>query len=227
MDADGKNQTQLTTGTGSELFASWFPQGDKVAFLYNEQNQPPALRSIEIQTGKEEVLLKLDRDISYPQLAPDGRTFAFNSMENGVTNIWTVSMDDGQPRQLTFEKEQSGFPRWSPDGQLIAFGTRRGDNSQIMIIPRDGGEAKQLTFEPGESFTGGWSPDGSRISFAGYRNAVWNIWWVARDGQSEKRVTNNTKLNVFVRYPVWSPAGNQLVFEYVEVKGNIWMTELK
>ena len=96
-----------------------------------------------------------------------------------------------------------------------------------MIIPRGGGEPKQLTFGDGQSFTGGWSPDGNRISFAGYRNGAWNIWWVTRDGKEEKQVTNNTKLNVFVRYPTWSPLGNLIVFEYAEVKGNIWVTDLE
>jgi Tol biopolymer transport system component len=227
IDADGKNQTQLTTDKGSELFASWFPQGDRIAFLYNEQNQAPSLRSIDIQTGREDSLLYLKRDIGYPHLAPDGKTFAFNSTENGVTNIWTVSLDDKEPRQLTFAKELTGFPRWSPDGQFVAFEARQGDNSKLMIIPRGGGEAKQLTYGTGLTFTGGWSPDGNRVSFAGYRNNVWNVWWIAREGGAEKQVTSNTKLNVFVRYPTWSPLGNQIAFEYAEVKGNIWILDLE
>ncbi len=227
MDSDGKNPTQLTADPGSELFANWYPQGDKVAFLNTEPNKPSTIRSIEIQTGREEVLFTPPRDMGFIQLSPDGKTFAFNSTENGVTNVWTISLDGTSAKQLTFEKDLTGFPRWSPDGQLIAFESRQGDNSQIMIIPREGGESKQLTFGAGQNFTGGWSPDGSRISFAGYRNNVWNVWWVAREGRIEKQVTSNTKLNAFVRYPVWSPLGNQIVFEYAEVKGNIWITELE
>ena len=230
MDADGKNQTQLTTDPGSEVFPTWFPQSDRVAFLYNETNSrkgPHSLRSIEIQTGREDVILNPTLEVSFPQLAPDGKTFAFNSTSDGVTNIWTISLDGGQPRQLTFSNGSMGFPRWSPDGQLIAFEATEGDNSHIMIIPRDGGEPRQLTFGAGQSFSGGWSPDGSKISFAGYRNGVWNIWWVAREGGREKQVTNNTRLSAFIRYPVWSPLGNLIVYEYAEVKGNIWITDLE
>ncbi|MBD0370953.1 MAG: PD40 domain-containing protein [Pyrinomonadaceae bacterium] len=227
MDADGKNQTQLTTDPGSELFANWFPQGDRIAFLYNEPNKPISLRSIDVQTGREETLLQPKGDLGFLQLSPDGKIFAFNYTENGATNVWTVSLDDKELKQLTFEKDLAGFPRWSPDGQFVAFESRQGDNSHIKIIPREGGEARQLTFEKGQRFTGGWSPDGSKISFAGYRGSVWNVWWVTRDGAREKQVTNNTKLNVFVRYPTWSPLGNQIVFEYAEVKGNIWITDLE
>ncbi|HEX8747712.1 MAG TPA: hypothetical protein VF717_10980, partial [Pyrinomonadaceae bacterium] len=226
MDADGKNPTQLTTGSGSELFANWFPQGDKVAFLSVEQNQPPTIRAIDVQTGKVETLLSPGRETSFLQLSPDGKSFAFNFMDNGVTNVWTISLEDKEPSQLTFSKEMAGFPRWSPDSRFIVFEARENNSSHLMIVPREGGEPKQLTFSAGPTFTGGWSPDGSRISFAGNRNSAWNIWWVAREG-GEKQVTNNTKLNVFVRYPVWSPLGNQIVFEYAEVKGNIWITDLE
>jgi len=34
-------------------------------------------------------------------------------------------------------------------------------------------------------------------------------------------------LNAFVRYPAWSPLGNQIVYEYNETSGNIWLMELK
>ena len=35
------------------------------------------------------------------------------------------------------------------------------------------------------------------------------------------------KLNAFVRYPAWSPLGNQIAYEYAETAGNIWLMELK
>jgi hypothetical protein len=41
----------------------------------------------------------------------------------------------------------------------------------------------------------------------------------------QKQLTNYSKLNTFVRYPAWSPT--QIVYEYAETTGNIWMLELK
>jgi eukaryotic-like serine/threonine-protein kinase len=226
MDADGKNQTQLTTDPGSELFASWLAQGDKIAFLYSDPQQTN-LRSIEVQTGREEILLDLTPEMGQPQLSADGKYLAYFTKKDGATNVWTISLDDKTPKQLTFDKGLAGWPHWSPDGQFIAYESRQNNDSHLMTIPREGGEPRQLTSDAGQSFTGGWSPDGSKISFAGYRNNLWNIWWVTRDGQSRKQVTSNTKLNVFVRYPAWSPLGNQIVFEYAEVKGNVWIMDLE
>jgi len=70
-------------------------------------------------------------------------------------------------------------------------------------------------------------PDGAIIAFAGLRDGVWNIWWVSRNGKARKRVTNYTKPNIYVRYPAWSPRGNQIVYEYAETSGNIRIMELK
>jgi TolB protein len=171
--------------------------------------------------------VKIDQDLGYPHLAPDGTEIAFNSRKDGTSNVWLVSVKGGEPRQLTFEKELTGFPRWSPDSRFIAYEIKKGDNTQLYIIPREGGESAQITFDRGENFTGEWSPDGKRISFAGLRDGVWNLYWVSRDGKTQKQLTRYTSINAYLRYPSWSPAGNQIVYEFAEIKGNIWITELE
>ncbi len=120
-----------------------------------------------------------------------------------------------------------GFPCWSPDGGSLAFEMKRGDDAYLVTIPRDGGEITQLTSERGQSWPGSWSPDGDKIAFAGLRDGVWNIWWVSRGTKARKRLTNNTKPNVYVRYPSWSPRGNQIIYEYAETSGNVWLIDLK
>jgi hypothetical protein len=40
-------------------------------------------------------------------------------------------------------------------------------------------------------------------------------------------LTSYTKQNAYVRYPAWSPLGNQIAYEYSETAGNIWIMELK
>jgi Tol biopolymer transport system component len=96
-----------------------------------------------------------------------------------------------------------------------------------MVIPSTGGEPTQLTSGHVKDWPNDWSPDGDKIVFAGQRNGIWNVYWISRSTKLEKQLTNNTKLNVFVRYPAWSPLGNQIVYEYAETTGNIWLMELK
>jgi Tol biopolymer transport system component len=58
-----------------------------------------------------------------------------------------------------------------------------------------------------------------RSPFAGARNGVWNIWWISRLDKTLKQLTSNTKPGVVLRFPDWSPLGNQIVYEQVELAG--------
>jgi eukaryotic-like serine/threonine-protein kinase len=226
-DADGRNLTQLTTHPSIDTNASWFPNADRIAFLSYRENQRSELWSISLATGKEERLLDIGENLDFAALSPDGTQVAFNSTKNGTINLWTAKVPDGQPRQLTFDKELMGFPCWSPDGQWLAFEMKRGDDNYLAIMPSAGGELIQIVSEPGLSWPHSWSADGDKIAFAGRRNGIWNIYWVSRSTKQQKQLTNYSKLNAFVRYPAWSPLGNQIVYEYNETTGNIWLMELK
>ena len=94
-------------------------------------------------------------------------------------------------------------------------------------MPSSGGQPTQFTFDQAKDFPNSWSPDGDKIAFAGLRNGIWNIFWISRSTKAQKQLANYSKLNAFVRYPAWSPLGNQIVYEYNETTGNIWLIELK
>jgi TolB protein len=225
-DADGKNPEQVTAPNERSFGPSWFPDGDQIAFISYRDNRN-SLWATSLKTRRERVLLDIGRDIEYARLSPDGKQVAFNLTDGGIINTWTAAVPGGQPNQLTFNKELAGFPCWSPDGKFLAYQMKRGDDAHVMIVPSDGGESEQLTFDRGRSWPYSWSPDGDKIVFAGERNGIWNVWWISRSTKQQKRLTNYTKLTAFVRYPAWSPLGDQIVYEYTETTGNIWLMELK
>jgi len=224
MDPDGKDSTQLTTGDGH--CQSWFPGGNRIAFL-SVRDGHTNLYSVELDSRRETPLLEFGESTEFARMSPDGKLVAFNSKRNGVPNISVIPIEGGQARQLTFEKEQGSFPSWSKDGKFIAYQARTGDDTNVFVIPRDGGPSTQLTFSRGQHWTHDWSSDNDKICYARFHDGVWNVWWVSRSTKEEKQVTNYTKLNAYVRYPAWSPRGNQIVYEYTETTGNIWLMELK
>ncbi|HET8677367.1 MAG TPA: hypothetical protein VFO63_16340, partial [Blastocatellia bacterium] len=67
------------------------------------------------------------RRVSDPQLSPDGRWIAYTISDTDkaanrrTTQIYLISSEGGDPRQLTSEKQSSTSPRWSPDGKRLAF----------------------------------------------------------------------------------------------------------
>jgi len=107
-------------------------------------------------------LLKVRR-VSDPQLSPDGRHVAFtvgdvNFADNRVVNqIYVVSVNGGELKQLTNGKTSSSAPRWSPDGKKIAFTT----GGQVWIMDSDDGNDKeQITKISTGAASPVWSPDG-------------------------------------------------------------------
>jgi Tol biopolymer transport system component len=221
MDADGKNPRPLTVG-GASIVTGWFPAGDRLALFGHN-----LLTSLDIATGRRTRLRELQGHDPVARLSPDGKQLAFNSAQVGALNVWVAPVEGGPARQLTFDKELMGFPCWSPDGKFIAFEIKRGDDENIGIVPSGGGTPLQLTSGHGLSWPDDWSPDGDKIVFAGRRNGVWNIYWVSRRDKTEKQITNYTKTNSYVRYPAWSPRGDQIVYESTETTGNIWMMRMK
>ncbi|HZN08313.1 MAG TPA: S9 family peptidase, partial [Pyrinomonadaceae bacterium] len=112
-------------------------------------------------------LLKVRR-VSDPQLSPDGRHVAFtvgdvNFADNRVVNqIYLVSVNGGELKQLTNGKTSSSAPRWSPDGRKIAFTT----GGQVWIMDSDDGNDKeQITKISTGAASPVWSPDGKWIAF--------------------------------------------------------------
>lgn len=63
-----------------------------------------------------------DRNDRSPQLSPDGRRVAFVRGDEdtpGRSQVWVMSVDGGEARQVTSLKHGASSPRWSPDGKSL------------------------------------------------------------------------------------------------------------
>jgi Tol biopolymer transport system component len=141
-------------------------------------------------------------------------------------NIWTRPLQGGRPRQLTFEKEGASFPVISRDGQWLAYEVNRGDDTQLAVMDRKSGQQRILTDRPGQNFCSGWTPDSRRVLCAGYFDGVWNIETIDRETGERNVITGYTAFGSFVRSPTWRPGTEQVAYEYMEVKGNIYLIDL-
>jgi hypothetical protein len=110
-----------------------------------------------------ETMLKIRR-IGDPALSPDGKLVAFTvesvdfDKNTKPKQIFTVPVNGGAPRQITFDGSSNESPRWSPDSRLIYFtsnrspqgaspqsGSTQNASSQIWVMDADGRNPRQVT----------------------------------------------------------------------------------
>ena len=96
------------------------------------------------------------------QISPDGTSIAFCYKGD----IYTVSTQGGNARQLTTQSSYECTPVWSPDSKKIAFASDRDGNFDIFIMSADGGNAKRLTKNSVTELPSAFTPDGKHVVFS-------------------------------------------------------------
>lgn len=106
-----------------------------------------------------------DRQVSRPDLSPDGKRFVFRLPRRTQDDIVTVDIDGSNLHDVTDDAAFDRYPRWSPDGKQIAFTSDRTGVYEIHIVNADGTGLRRVTFGNRESTFPLWSPDGTRIIY--------------------------------------------------------------
>src|SRR5688500_12771005 len=140
-----------------------------------------------------------------PRWSPDARTLAFVSdraAPGGTTdgkkrkpkNVFVLSLDGGEARQLTSFDDDCGDIAWSPDGRRIAFTVKdaKVDGADDDAAPRVYERMRYKTDE-------GYLSDQRRR----------HIWIVDVAGSEPRRLTDGDWDD---QHPAWSPDGREIAF---------------
>jgi serine/threonine protein kinase/Tol biopolymer transport system component len=211
MDADGRNQKQLTDDAYYERSPSVTPDGRYVIFD-SFRSGTQELWRIDID-GSNLKQLTTGTGAFSPHCSPDGKWVLYNSFGSSGYIIWKVSIDGGEPVQVTDKFAQ--LPAVSPNGKLIAcyFLDQQTRVTKIALLPFEGGDPFKLfdlpqTANRGESVR--WTPDGRALTYINTRGIVSNIWLQPTDGSPPQQLTDFKTERIFSFD--WSRDGKWLAF---------------
>ena len=221
--ADGSDARNITDPNQNYRYPSWL-EGGRCAYVDSARavwiaplNGPPQRLNHRVKGG-------------WPHITRDGMRLV-DHLRDPTTNRMRLVIEDlrsGEVRDLTPLDRSIGYATWAPDQRWIVAEEESGVNSGTMVlVSPENGRIEKLATETDQNFPHSWSPDGDRIAFAGRRDGVWNIYWISRSTGRVQQLTHYKSKSGFVRYPEWSPHGEEIVFERYEFTANIYVAEVR
>lgn len=154
--ADGKF-TRLTNEEAQNLFATWSPDGSRIAYMKDY-----AFWIMNADGSEQRQFTEGEaRDMAW---SPDGKQIAYESFQLPRSEfryeLWIIDADDANKRKLLGEPGFYLFrPTWSPDGSKIIFEANfdnPNEEMQLFVLDMKTGEYVQITRE-GNNMTPFWA----------------------------------------------------------------------
>jgi Tol biopolymer transport system component len=168
------------------------------------------------------------RHASSPSWSPDGKELVLvretcgsdtscSADDRSETSLAIVNADGTDVRELSTDRNDASppvaAPEWSPDGKLIAF---IDDAGSIGLITPDG-ERVPMPAAPIVSVSVSWSPDSSKLAYDRYEQKNRIVAAVFDRATGQQTILPGAQSGV--EAPVWSPEGDQLVFNSLDTVG--------
>ncbi len=196
---------QLTSSVGFAGFPVWSPEGDRIAFLA-EEDGGMALVAMETSTGDISVLIP---DMSNPaDWGPEGKQMLITKdLDGDGRGLFIVDLSDGSEKRVPTGSSEDAYARWS--GSAITYESGRDGNPEIYRTDLETGKTTRLTDNPGLDEWPSFSPNGRRIAWASGSEEEKDLWIMQADGSGKKQLTKGMLFGD--AFPEWSPNGRQIM----------------
>lgn len=136
----------LVTGDERELVPAdelnydpaWSPDGERLAFVREPDDQRPEIGLVDADDGTVETLVVFGDAVFFPAWSPDGTTIAFVGRVDGDDDVYLLELASGRITRLTDDEATDSMPAWSPDGRHIVFIRDRDGQYDLWVMRADG-----------------------------------------------------------------------------------------
>ncbi len=195
---------RLTAGTRRDADPRWSPDGARLAFTSNRNDDTMQLYVMPVGGGEPQRLTALKEDVTQAAWSPDGATIAF------VSRVRDAAYDESDDKRRAPRRFTRLLYKYEHIGWI-------GDRpAHLFTMPADGsGSPRQITTGAFQDAAPVWSPDGATLAFVSARQPDWDIEPVTdiylidvSGGDDEPlRLTQGAGT---VELPSWSPDGERL-----------------
>ena len=123
---------------------AWSPSGEEIALSGRTEGGALRIELLHTSSGSRTILTLPPADFlgdEEPAFSPDGKTISFlRSRSDGVSDLYTVASEGGEPRRITFENRAVTGADWSPDGKSLIFSSNRAGLFSLWKVSTGGGE---------------------------------------------------------------------------------------
>jgi dipeptidyl aminopeptidase/acylaminoacyl peptidase len=195
IDADGKNDRQLTFARGADFRPRWSPDGKTIAFV-SDRDGKNALWLLDPNGGEARKLVEPPTPVREVEWSPDGKSLAFSRLDEPTAeetkraaekddarvvgegakrlHLYLADVETGKVRRLTTGAFSVWTFQWSPGGTEIAFDRGPGIGlddlyrTDIYAVNVASGELKPLVVRAGADRSPVYSPDGKWLAFTSW-----------------------------------------------------------
>jgi Tol biopolymer transport system component len=142
-----------------------------------------------------------------PVVSPNGKLIAFNSNSGGEDDLFVISANGKDQRQLTHTPEDEGNLAWTTNGKEILFSVFKDGMSRLFAIEPNGKNQRELARAPGRAPT--LSPEGKRLVYMAGSWTATRLTVSLLDGTNARQITDDSSI---AWNNHWSPDGKRIAF---------------
>jgi serine/threonine protein kinase len=139
--------------------------------------------------------------------------FASNRGPDGLFQIFTLNVLNGEVKQLTSDLTNKGHPAWTSDGAKLVYEAEVGKgNRDLFVINADGSDPVDMTNNPADDYYPAVNPRGDTIAFVSTRVVgAQQIFTMAMNGTGAEDISALHSRQPAEWDPAWSPDGHYLL----------------